>query len=350
MGSPSSTRKKGAGRPPHAGDRIVLLTGPEVFLRDEYTLQLREALKAAHGVVHEVKFDGATAAVADVLDECRTPSLLPGHKLVIVDAAEMLAREAARPALERYARAPGDVATLVLRSERWRAGNLDRLIERVGAIIRCEAVDETAAKRWAGRRASARHGVELTAPAAAALVDRVGPNLLRLDGELAKLALRVGPGATVTVEHVAELVGPTREQAAWDIQNVLLTGTPAEVLAAVRRILDGSRREAHIPLSWAMMDLAWKLHAANRGLRQGDPPGALGRTLRLWPEHRRTQVLSVAGRCPPAELARLVRLTVDTDARLKSGLGNADRNLERLALAFCATIQQPPDRGPAPKA
>src|SRR5690606_27907262 len=134
-----------------AGTRVLLLTGPEQMLKRHCMQELRDALQAAHGDLHEVTFDGKTVQLADVLDELRTFSMMQQYKLVIVDDADQLLKEkkddedkpspsakkrdagsGARAAIERYAESPVDHATLVLRSEKWNPGKLDKLIEKVG--------------------------------------------------------------------------------------------------------------------------------------------------------------------------------------------------------------------------
>lgn len=332
--------------------RIVVLAGKEAFLQGEYTAQLRELLGAKFGEVDTVRFEGAAAAMADVLDECRTFGLMQQHKLVVVDSAEQLVKEDNRPLLERYASAPSENATLVLRTERWYPGKLDKLIEQVGTILKCDAVSAQTAASWAVKRAEKRHGAKLTPEAAATLVDRIGTDLARLDGELTKLALAAGAGlkdggrdarptqdaVSISMRDVVDLVGETREEEAWAVQETLLSGDPEASVRHVRMILDNSRRDAHVPLTWAMVDLARKLHAASRGVREGMNPFALGNKLKLWPEDRREAVLAAARRAEPRRFAGLLKTAVEADARGKSGLGDPDRTLERLALAFADVL------------
>jgi DNA polymerase III delta subunit len=162
-----------------ASRRVVVLYGPEVFLRTQYTVQLRGSLEAKFGGVEIFQLDGATAQVVDVLDECRSFGLMAGHKLVIVEDADQFVKEGTREVLERYAANPSENATLLLRSEKWRTGNLDGIIiEKGGAIVRCEAPmlkdergkdigpDYEKISRWAIARASKRHAANLARDAA----------------------------------------------------------------------------------------------------------------------------------------------------------------------------------------
>ncbi len=323
---------------PDATHRVVVLHGKEVFLRAEHTAALKDKLAEAFGEVDVARFDGETAQGADVLDECRSFGLMAPHKLVVVEEADKLIGEATRPAFERYARAPSEGATLVLRAQTWRKGNLDKAIESVGMIVPCDAASESTAIRWCGRRCEKRHGAKIDQRAAAALVERVGTDLSRLDTELEKLALGVGTGGTVTPEHVVELVGRTREEEVWSIQGELLCGDPERTLAHLRAILDNAPRDAHVPVMWACVDLARKIHAATRAMRSGANPHQIAKELRLWGPSK-DAVLAVAGRLDPREARGLLEACIAGDRAGKSGVGRPQRTLERLAIRFAGVAR-----------
>ena len=72
--------------------------------------------------------------------------------------------EERRRAMERYAEAPMEEATLLMRtSGTWRPGNFDKLVAKVGAVIRCDAPSEDEAMRWCVARAQKKHGVPYAA-------------------------------------------------------------------------------------------------------------------------------------------------------------------------------------------
>ena len=117
--------------------RFVILHGKDSFGIVAHVKQLENALKTQFGDVTRFDFDGSSARLVDVLDELRTYGLLATHKLVVLDKAEQfVAGEETRRALERYAESPMTEATLVFRSESWRAGNLDKLIAKSGTAIK----------------------------------------------------------------------------------------------------------------------------------------------------------------------------------------------------------------------
>jgi DNA polymerase III delta subunit len=358
-----------------ARTRFLILYGPDRFTQDRYLDELRAALHAKHGVdgVDTVRFDGAAGAriAADVLDECRSMGLMSQYKIVLVDNADLLfkgedkegeeaddpkpviaaagrrgsgarggASQGPRRLLEHYAADPSDSATLVLRASTWRAGNLDKAVLALdagrGAVIKCEPPDEAEAVRWAIEQCPRAHGAKIEQAAAAALVAAVGAELARIDSELEKLALAAGgKGQAITAELVETMTGTTREDELWGIQSRVISGNTAKALEHLRQLIDVSRADA-VPLTWAYVDLARKMHTASRGLSQGIPRGQLVGAIKAWGPML-DAVLSKAGRgAAGAEgAARLFKAAVDTDAAGKSGLGDGVRNLEVLTVKMC---------------
>lgn len=331
-------RKPAAGGPNlDTASPILVLHGKEAFLRADYTRKLKAGLLEAHGDLETLHFDGQTDQLADVLDECRSFGLMQQHKLVVVDNADQLVKADARPLMERYAEHPVEAATLVLRCETWHKGNLDKLISKAGGeIVKCEDVSPQAALAWATSRATEAHGANLARDAAQLLVERVGGDLGRIDSELAKLAVEAAPAGkgkvpTITAEQVAELVGMTREEVVWTIQELILTAGPEELLAQLRTILDNSKQDQTVVTFFAAMDLCRKLHAAARGFEQRLNPADIAKRLKLWGPSR-DAVLNVARQLDPREAGELLSLAVDADRKSKSGLGKPSRMLECLSL------------------
>ena len=295
---------------------------------------LREKLVEKLGEIETVAFDGATAKVADVLDECRSFGLMQTHKLVVVDNAEQLVKGENRPVVERYAQAPCDQATLVLRAGgKWSKGKLDAMIEAVGEIKECGDVDPGVAHAWAIKRATKRHHAQLAPDAADLLIERVGPDLGRLDSELGKLAAAAAGKdgtADITRALVVELVGKTREEEAWDLQSTLLAGSTEAALRQLGVVLGVSRQPPQL-VGFAYLDLARKLHGAAVGARRGENSWKLAQVLKLWGPSK-DAILDAGKRLDPKGTARLLADAVESDWRQKTGQADPERALEMLTI------------------
>jgi len=315
--------------------RFVILHGKDSFLIVERLRRFQATVGERFGDVSRFDFDGASASLVEVLDELRTFGLLAQHKFVVVDRADQfVGREETRRALERYAESPMQEATLVLRSESWRPGTLDKLVAKVGTVLKCDPPDVGDAKAWCMARAKKAYGIEVDADAADALVERVGNDLARLDSELAKygayLASEPEGKRRLVKSLVTVLTGQTREEAAWEVQESLLAGKPAAAVRKVRELIEVSQAPEQLIL-WSIVDLARKIHDASRLLAEGAAEGAVAKQVKLWGPAM-SPTLRAAKTLGPRRAARLFRDAVDLDRRSKSGLaGELPRTLEAFA-------------------
>lgn len=335
-GKPATQSKSASSLP-----QIALYIGEDAFLRQELTAQLKAALEKAHGEVEVFTFDGESCQASQVLDECRSFGLMATHKLVILDNADDLIKESTRSLFERYTESPSEQATLVIRSRTWRAGKLDKMIEAIGTIRKCESPNEKDAAGWVIKRAAHHHKATIGLDAAQALVARVGPSLMLLDSELGKLAAAAGADKAgnpqpITMELIAEFVGVSREEEAWGVQQTLLTGNTDAAISHLRHVLDVSRQPSQVVM-YAMTDLSRKLHGTCAGLRGGANPFQLTKTLRLWGPSQ-DAIVNAAKRMMPSESLALFISAVEADKRSKTGFTDGDRALEVLAVKMTGTV------------
>ena len=303
--------------------RVVVLHGKDAFLRLERGRQLESSLQERFGGVDRMDLDGTNAALADVLDNLRTPGLFAGHKLVVLENAEaFMGAEDRRRAMERYAENPCAEATLLMRcASGWRPGNFDKLVAKVGAVIKCDSPTPMEAVKWCAARSLRRHQAEMEPAAAELLVEKLGPDLGRLDAELGKLAAaaaRPGAGTTkVTRAIVQEFTGLSREEQAWEIQGPVLEGKADAALVKLDELLRVSR-VPEVMIGWSLVDLARKVHDASCLLSQGESEGAVAKALKLWGPAS-SSVVRAGRRIKPAAAARLFRMAVETDRATKNG-------------------------------
>jgi DNA polymerase-3 subunit delta len=331
--------------PPAALDadmRIVVLHGPEEMLKRQHVETLRTALRERHGDLATIGYDGQSAGLADVLDELRTYGLIQPYKLVLVDHADEFVKRFREP-MERYAAAPVDQATLVLRSDGWHPGNLDKLIAKVGVVLKCDTLRRDAAEAWVLRRTTDHHGRTIAPPAAKMLVARIGCDLGLLDSELGKLAALAEPGHAIETDLVEQLVGRSNDEKAWAVQDALLRSLDPSALATPQQRAQDMIRKVHdlvdlaghdpTPVVWAIADLMRKLCYGVALRKQGETDFQISRALRFWGPQQ-APALALLRKLDGRKVQRWYDRILDLDRRSKTGLGDPLRNLE----CFCALL------------
>lgn len=328
-----------------ASIRMLILCGAEPMQKEQAYNQLKAALEKEHGSIEVFKFDGARTPLAEVFDELRTFSLMQSYKVVVVDDADQFVKEH-REALQRYAEAPVDNATLVLRSINWNSPKLDKLVAKVGAKIKAEPLSAAAAKKWVVDRAKKNHQRTIKPQAAQMLIDRMGTGLMRLDSELAKLALLVDEKEPIGPDLIETVAGRSSDEKAWVVQEAVLQaamsgGPPGSsgklqggaAIEKVHELVDLSG-QPEVLVMYFVADLTRKLFLASQMKRQGMNEGQIARAMKLWPRERATLFMDMMRRLDGDSAGRLFDRVIDADRRSKSGYGNAMRNLE----CFCAAL------------
>ncbi|QDU33666.1 DNA polymerase III subunit delta [Poriferisphaera corsica] len=328
-------KKKATSKPAatvDASTRILVLHGPDEMQKREHLTTLRNALAKQHGEVETFNFDSRTATLADVFDELRAYSLMMTYKIVIVEDADQFVKSH-RDALERYADAPVDHATLILRANTWHRGNLDKKITPIGAIIKCEPATQAQAIQWAVKHCKKQYKTEIDRPAAQLLVERLGPDLLMLDTELGKLSLMTSsPDQPITAQLVEQTTQKGSDEEAWAIQEAILDGivnnTPGKSIEMLHELIDLSGKP-DVLVMYFVADLMRKFANARSMKLAKIPDATIAKQLKLWGPRQQKffRALSILGSKPGA-IATVFDNAVQMDKRSKSGLGNALSNLE----------------------
>ena len=218
---------------------VSAIFGDESFLRRQSLLRLREAvLGREEGSFSFTAIEGDNAELRNVLDELATVAMFGGVKrLVVVEQADDFVSRY-RQQLEDYVQRPSRTGVLVLDLDSFPSNTrLHKLIAADGLAIDCGAPSEPLLIKWLVDWAKRRHNLQLSAPAADALVELVGSELGFLDQELAKLAVTLVDAKRVTPELVARYVGGWRAKTVWEMLDSALEGNVPDAMLQLDRLL-----------------------------------------------------------------------------------------------------------------
>jgi DNA polymerase-3 subunit delta len=189
--------------------RVTLLWGEDAFLLREAALELLAALDPA-------EVDGASWQGGE-LQSLATPSLFGEPRALLVSDGRSLPKEAVDE-LASYLAAPDPDATLVITCTIAERGKLpqalQKLVEPVGEVRKVE-IARKELESWLTARAKAQ-GIDLTVPAARALVEALGTEPGQLVAALQQLA-DAFPGSHVGPAEVARQFRGLGEQKTWDL-------------------------------------------------------------------------------------------------------------------------------------
>jgi DNA polymerase-3 subunit delta len=183
---------------------------------------LAEATSGAEGI--EV-LEGDRATPEGAAAALSAMTLAANHRVIVVDGVERW-KDADLDPLEQTLHAmPPDTTVAFFAREDNRAKAPQRLHEAVtkaGGDVAAEGtVKPWELPKWVAARARDL-GLEPDAGAAKALIARVGERQQRLLRELEKLALSLGPGATLATDDLDELASASAERKSWTLADALV--------------------------------------------------------------------------------------------------------------------------------
>ncbi|OUO91571.1 DNA polymerase III subunit delta [Gordonibacter sp. An230] len=217
---------------------VYLVVGEDALKRDAVVKRLRARLSAMGDLSFNAdEFDGEAATGADIVGACNTVPFASPVRLVEVRAADKLAK-ADSEELVSYLGAPNETTVLALVAEKLAKNT--RLYKAVAAHGKMAVIDCAPPKRYElpkmVRSMAVGHGVTLTEAAAAKLVELVGEDTVRLDGEIGKIALaHRGPDA-VGEREVIGMVGRTAEAKPWEFVDAFAARDPGRCVSLLGRM------------------------------------------------------------------------------------------------------------------
>jgi DNA polymerase-3 subunit delta len=287
---------------------VTLLWGENGFL-------LREAALELLGDVRATEID-ATEWQGTELQDLATPSLFGDVRALLVTDSRGLSKEALA-ALGAYLTVPDPDARLVLTctvAERGKVpAALHTIVDPVGDIRQVQ-VQRKEIEPWLIQRAK-RAGLELTAPAARALVQTLGEDLGQLAAALEQLA-NAFRGQKVTPAQVHQQFRGLGEQKTWDLCDRAFAKDLAGAIRALRSIEENGD-EALMVLGGIAVRVRDLLRVRSLPERLGPSQVAREAGLRFEWQARRYQ--QQAKNFSLEELVTIHDRIADADRALKSG-------------------------------
>jgi len=232
------------------------------------------------GGVEVLEGDAATPEQAAAALQAMTFAL--GRRFVIVEGVERWKAGDLEPLVQALQPPPPDTTIAFFAREESRAkapDGLHELVKQAGGDIAAEqTVKPWELPKWVAARGR-ELGLEFDRGAASALIRHVGDRQQRLVRELEKMELELGPGATVTEQTVDDLAATSAERKVWTLADAIVAGDDA---LAQRCLLELRAQGERLPgLMW---NVAKRLREANdiaTRLNAGQSPAQVRKGLRM---------------------------------------------------------------------
>jgi DNA polymerase-3 subunit delta len=276
----------------HPVKPVCVVFGDEAFLKLQVLASLRkQVLSGEDGEFSYRSFIGEE--IEDpraVFDELGTVALFGGgQRLVVVNDADPFVTDY-RPMLEDYVANPKPTGVLVLEVKTWKTTTkLYKAVADKGLPIDCGTPAPGEVLKWMRTWAEKKHRATFAAGAAERLLEILGPQMGRLDQEIAKL-VHLGSEATITSDLVDNNVGGWQVRQIWDMIGAAASGNTSAALGMLDRLVAAGEE----PVGLLAM-LASKLRPLAAATRTFEDAEAAGRRIsprqavaesaaKVWPQ------------------------------------------------------------------
>lgn len=221
-----------------------LLAGAEPLLREEALAAIRTAVLEPEAADFNLdRLHGEETTAAEFEDSLRVLPVMASRRLVVLTEPEHRRGDASKAltdslAKEVSASAEWNETVLVVS-----AAKLDRRSRWVKAFrepaapVDCEPPKGGKSLAAFIEGEALRQKMTLGPGAAQLLGDRIGPQLLVLRQELAKVQLLAGDGETVMREHILASAHDISEQPIWDLTDAIGAGRTGDAMGHLGRIM-----------------------------------------------------------------------------------------------------------------
>lgn len=229
--------------------------------------------------------EGLAAAIGSL-------SLIPGRRYLLADRIEKWGKNQAAMVTEAILSAP-DETTVVLIARGKVPGDIGGAVKKIGGETLTYDAPEGARLPVHLIDGAAARNFELTPEAARFMIARMGESLPRLGAELDRLALWAGPGGSVDVEDLEEMVADTSETSSFALGDALLSGGRGDAIAVAEKLLaQGATAGSTVYTTSTSLRRA---HKALARLEDGADPSQLERELGMPPFVARRLINSLSG-------------------------------------------------------
>ncbi len=283
-------------------------------------------------------FEGELSTPDAVAAALTAMTFAMGRRFVIADGVERWKDKDVGPVVDALKGIDADTLTVTFFAREdgrvKTAPALVKAIKAAGGVIAAEmAVPAKDLPRWVVDRAT-ELDLALDLQAARTLVGRIGERQQRLQRELEKLSLELGPGASLSAEELLERNASAAERKAWTLADAIVAGDGKGAMRAFVELRGQGERVGG--LLFGITRRLRDAHDVACALEAGESPAKVKSRLRM-PPFAADRLVSDVRRRDPADLRRALEAMADLELESRGG-GAAALSEETAAVRVVAAI------------
>ncbi len=314
---------------------VYIFSGSEDFLMDEAIQAVRRLMECKNGTVDVTRIDGKVYSLSHVLDLAETVSLFSASRLIVVSEAPYFAKNADdKDALDRlsayHTRGDSSSCIVICAHDLLKTNKTAKALMAAGALYFYEPLKAAALYAWVRERIAAA-GKTADRPTLDLLLERIGRDLRRLDGELEKLFTYLGSKKEIDENSVLLATSRSIQGDIFALTDAAVLGRTPKALFLLKDLLSAGEPPLRI---LAMLVRQFRMLGQTRELLENGCQAAdLSAQLGIHP-YAAEKLAGQAAYATDAMLCRAVELLLQTDLDIKRGKIDQVLALETLLVAL----------------
>jgi DNA polymerase-3 subunit delta len=199
---------------------VYWLEGEETYFIDEIADRIEATvLQPGERDFNQVILYGKEVEFKQVVDQCRQfPMMAPYRVVILREAQDMKDISALAP----YLKNPSDKTVLVVQYKYRKvrkSGDLGKALKGVEYLYAKKLYDSEVPK-WLNKLAK-KHQLKIKPEAVMLMIELLGTELTKIANELEKLVVTVGKDKEITIDHINEYIGDSKEYNSFELNNAL---------------------------------------------------------------------------------------------------------------------------------
>lgn len=311
--------------------KVYLLTGEEVYLRNQYRKRLQEALLDPEDTMNRAFFEGKNTDPKAVIDLAETMPFFAERR--VIELQDSGFAKGACPELADYIPDIPDSTCLILtESEADKRGRVYKAVKKYGRVVEFGRQDQRALARWV-LGILKREGRKITEETMHAFLGRTGTDMENIDRELEKLLCYTAGREVITMEDVEAVCTQLTENRIFDMIRAVTDRDQKRALELYADLLamkEPSRKILTL-IGRQFNQLLLLKELSGQGMEKGElakaagiPPFALGK------------YMAQSRRYSKEQLRQAVEDLVDAEERVKTGRMGDQISVELMIMKYSA--------------
>lgn len=311
--------------------RVYLLTGEEVYLRNQYKKRLRNALLDPEDTMNASYFEGKGINPREIIDLAETMPFFADRRVIMIEDSGF-AKNACPELADYIPEIPESTCIILVESEVDKRGRLYKAVKNAGRVVEFKQQDERTLARWVLGTLK-KEGKNITEETMQAFLGRTGSGMENIERELEKLLCYTMGRDVITTADVEAICTEQTENRIFEMVQAITEKDQRKALDLYADLL--SMKEPPMRILFLITrqfnQLMQLKSLSGQGLdrselakKAGIPPFALGK------------YQAQCRKFTSAQLRQAVEDCVDTEERVKTGQMGDQISVELLIVKYSA--------------